>query len=218
MQLLNKIGIDVQYAPTTKKADGATGSLAATGLVISVDTAPLKSALNLGGIVGPLQELISKIPNVGSQVAPLLGLGPKIVFMIGDVSSSATAAPAYTGGGVTVPTGSTAGPGVSGGGPNLGGTGGTGGTGGAALGAGGGDIGTTPTTGTQTPVGSTGPIASTAFDLPGLGDVPRGLILGGLALAAALGWVLRTAGGLLLGGGRDCRLGLTTGVPDLRKG
>ena len=57
-----------------------------------------------------------------------------------------------------------------------------------------------------------------SLSLPGLTSVPKFLIIGALLLAAAIGWIMQAAGGLLLGDSRMCRLGLTTGVPDLRKG
>lgn len=217
--LLARIGIGVDYLQTQRTGDGATGSFAAQGLVITVDTNPLKNALNLGGLLGPLRDLISKIPNLGSQVGPLLNLGPKIVFEIGDVSTTATAAPAFTGDG-----------GTGGGGVPSTGSGGVGGVSAGDSGSGGtpGDTGSvqadtpidSPSAVAAPPAGGSGPppLQAASFDLPPLGPVPRLLILGGIVLAAVLGWALRTAGGLLLGGAGSCSYGLTTGVPDLRKG
>jgi len=214
--VLDKIGISFSYAPTTQSVDGATGSLSADAMVISIDTQPLKTALNVGGLVGPLQDLIEKIPKLGSQIGPLLGLGPQIVFRIGDVTTTATAAPAYVVPPVT-PSGGGGNPGGNPGGSH--GTGGqvvppAGGTGGGVPlpGVGG---GTTPPT-NQPPVSQ--PTQPTSFSLPKLGTVPKILIVGGLLLAAASGWLFRTLGGFLLGGARNCSFGLSTGVPDLRKG
>jgi hypothetical protein len=209
-KVLDKIGISISFAPSTRTVDGANGALASTALVLSIDTQPLKTALNLGGLVGPLQDLISKIPQLGSQVAPLLGLGPKVVFRIADVSTSATASPAYTG--PPIPGGNPGGnPGNLGGGNP-----GTTNTGGGVPIAQGGSFPTTNSTipGTTTPQ-TTQPAA---FDLPGLGTIPRLIILAALALAAACGWLFRAVGGFILGGGRGCAYGLSTGVPDLRKG
>jgi hypothetical protein len=214
--LLGKIGIEITYAPSTRTSQGATAALASDALVISVDTQPLKTALNVGGLVGPLQDLISKIPHIGSTLAPLLGIGPKIVIRIGDVYSTATAAPAYTGP-VGPPTGGNPHPG---GGHTGGGnpvppvdTGG----GGTPIDTGGGvPLPSTPP-GTTTP-GTTTPTQSSAFDLPGLGEVPKALIIGGLVLALLSGWLFRMLSGFVLGGAGRCAHGLTTGVPDLRKG
>ncbi|MGN6608068.1 MAG: hypothetical protein ACTHMS_13780, partial [Jatrophihabitans sp.] len=223
--VLSGLGISFQYQPTTKSVDGATASFASTGLVISVDTALVKQAL--APLTGALANILSQIPNL-DQVTALLNLGPRFNFLIGDVSTTATAAPAYvppplTGGGSTTPGHGSTGGGTTGGGVAAGGTGG-----GSDLGGGGG----TGTTGYTTPISSgtgaptttTGGGAPTttvaqpaAFGLPPLGTVPKLLILGGLAFAVALGWAFRTAGGLLLGTGRNCAYGLDTGVPDLRQ-
>jgi hypothetical protein len=69
------------------------------------------------------------------------------------------------------------------------------------------------------PGGATLPAAAPAAyaTLPGLGSVPRALIIGLIVAACALGWLMRQAGIALLGGAGTCRYGLTTGVPDLRK-
>jgi hypothetical protein len=212
--LLAKLGIEFELAPSEESVDGATGMLYSDALVISIDTQPLKTALNLGGLIGPLQDLVSQIPQLGSQLGPLLGLGPKIVFRIGDVYSSANAAPAYVGP-VVPPTD----PGDGGGNTGNGNGNGNGGVvppidpGGVTP-----PIDSGPV---QNPPDENQPIAQpqpTAFTLPGLGDVPKILILGGLALAVLAGWLFRTFGGFLLGGAGRCSFGLSTGVPDLRKG
>ncbi|HZC73408.1 MAG TPA: hypothetical protein VE442_22115 [Jatrophihabitans sp.] len=216
-KLLDKIGISIKFAPSTRTVDGATGSLASTALEFSIDTVPLKTALNVGGLVKPLQDLIQQIPKLGSQIAPLLGLGPKIVIRIADVASSATAAPAYTGGLPPPPGGGNPGgnhtghqPGAGGGVPgNVGG-------GGAPLNPGTGQL---PGSNQTVPGGSSPPATQpTAFALPPLGTIPKLVILGTLAFALAGGWLFWGAGRFILGAGKSCAFGLSTGVPDLRKG
>jgi hypothetical protein len=209
---LSKIGIEMAYAPSSRTSDGATAALASDALVISIDTQPLKTALNVGGLIAPLQDIVSKIPKIGSTLGPLLGLGPKIVIRIGDVYTTANAAPAYVG-----PTGNPGGGNPTPGGGHTGGnpvppvnTGGV-----PPINTGGGVPlpSTTPGGTTSTP-----PTQPTALSLPGLGDVPKALIVGGLALALVAGWLFRALSAFVLGGAGNCAHGLATGVPDLRKG
>jgi hypothetical protein len=213
---LDAIGISVKSVQTTHHVDGASGDFTAKGLIITVNTKPLKSALSAP--FGVLADIVKMLPSqLSDQLGPLLNIAPKIVITIGDVRTSASAAEAYVGGPITTPGGGTTG-GGSGAGGGTGSLGGGTGTGGGTGGLGGGTGGTTPTTGTGAVGPSTTPVQATGYELPGLGAIPRMLILGALVLAAAIGWVLRAAGGFILGGARNCAFGLSTGVPDLRKG
>lgn len=205
--LLKTLGIVITVSPVTKTVTGATGTFNGQALVISIDTAPLKQALN-----GPLSLLINLLgTKAATQLAPLIQLAPRIVVKLGESSSSVSASPPYTGGGTGGYTGGTGGPGTTGGT-------GTGGTGP-------GSVITVPgiPAPSQVPIGNTpqgnggNSPQTTAFKLPGLGTMPRLLIVGALILAALIGWVMRYAGGLLIGGGGPCDLGLSKSTPDLRK-
>jgi hypothetical protein len=209
--LLKTVGIELSSLPVTRSTSGPQGELGAKVLVITVDTAPLKTALN-----GPLAAVLKLLgPEAEQQLAPLIGLGPKIVLTIGTADATASASPEFVSGG-----GGTSGGGASGGGgsSDTGSGGGTGDSGGS-----GGDTGTGGGTGGNGPSGGssgTGAVnlQPAGLTLPGLGAVPRMMILGALTFAGIVGWGLRQAGGFLLGGDRSCAFGLRTGVPDLRKG
>ena len=204
--LLKTLGIEINVTPVTKTVTGATGTFAGQALVISLDTGPLKQALN-----GPLSLIINLLgTTAATQLAPLIQLAPRIVLKLGEANTTVSASPPYTGGGG-------GGGGFTGGGGGSTGTLGTPGTPGQTV--------VVPGTGNQQPNGpGSGPSGpgsgptSASYSLPGLGNMPRFLIVGALLLAAAIGWVMQAAGGLLLGGGGTCRMGLSTGVPDLRKG
>ena len=202
---LKQIGVSIETMKTTHTVDGASGTFTSQGLVITIDTKPLRSALNAP--FGILAQIVDQLPSnpLTQQLASLLNLAPKFVVVIGDVSTSATASPAFTG---------------DGGGGNTGGGGVTGG-GGTGPSSGGGVIGggtIPPSTPNQPQPTTAPPTQQASYPLPGLGTIPRLVILAALLLVAVGAWLLRAMGGLLLGAGRNCAYGLSTGVPDLRKG
>jgi hypothetical protein len=141
----------------------------------------------------------------------LIQLKPKLVIELGSLSTTVAASPPFDGGG---------GGGSTGGGTGI--TGGTGSGGGGLIGGGTPPPVTVPsTTPTQPGVSNNQTpttISPTAQSLPPLGDVPKWFIVGALVLAALCAWLMQSMGALLLGGRRSCDIGLTTGVPDLRKG
>jgi uncharacterized membrane protein YgcG len=214
---LSPLGISAEATPVTEKITGASGDLQSTALVITVDTVPLKSALN-----GPLGTIISALPaSAQSQLSTLVNLGPKLVFRIGDAVATAAASPAYVAG--NPGTGGGGSTGGSGGGGSTGGSGGGGSTGGGTgdLGTGN-STGTGQTTGVTTTGGATNGVVGVqpvALNLPPLGDVPRLLLFGAIVAAALLGWLIRYVGSFVIGSGpKPCDYGLANGVPDLRKG
>ncbi|MDT4939433.1 MAG: hypothetical protein QOG80_3104 [Pseudonocardiales bacterium] len=202
--LLKTLGIQIRVMPVEQTVEGASGSVSTRALQLSIDTKPLKAVVD-----NVLNPILAMIPQAAKdQLAPILGLGPRIVLTLGTTDTSASAAPAYNPG--SFPGGAIGG--------NSTGTG----VGNTSTGNGNTGNGLLPASQpTATSPGGTTPLPASqpaAYSLPGLGSVPRGLIIGGIVLAAAIGWALRRGGGMLLGGGRNCDFGLTTGVPDLRKG
>ncbi|HWU33084.1 MAG TPA: hypothetical protein VN108_09425, partial [Marmoricola sp.] len=115
---------------------------------------------------------------------------------------------------------------LSPGGGSGGGTPSTGIPGGTTAGGGTGVPGNTGVTGTPNTTSPTGGgtggtggyhLASSTPGLPPLGSVPGMLLIGGLILAAGLGWFFRAAALSALGAGSTCPHGLANGLPDLRK-
>jgi hypothetical protein len=215
--LLKTLGVELHLSTVSKSTSGASSTFSGQALTISIATKPLKQVLN-----GPLSTLINLLgTEAATQLAPIVELAPRIVLQLGDATTSLSASPAYNGGGTGTGTTTTGtGTGTT---TTTTGTGGTTTTGGGGIMTGGllppvgGSTGTTSTpTQTGTPGTSIQPV-NTAESLPGLGSMPRFLIVGALLLAAAIGWVMQAAGGVLLGDSKLCQLGLRTGVPDLRK-
>jgi uncharacterized membrane protein YgcG len=220
---LKKLGISFKVTPLAQKTHKAKGTFSGQAMIVTINTVPLRQQLD-----SPLNAIAKALgKDAATQLAPLLQLRPKLVLRIGEAMNSASAFPAYVappiksappvkaGGGAVPPAtggstgGSTGGLGGLGGGTTGGGT-----TGGGTTGGG------TTTGGTGASAGSgTAPAPQAAgLHLPGLAEVPRLMILGALAVAAAIGWALQTMGGAMLGGAGPCQYGLRKGVPDLRKG
>lgn len=219
---LKQLGISFSVSPAKRTVDGPAATYAAQGMTVTVDTSVLRGKLD-----GPVNTIAKQLPSdLQTQLEPVLALRPKLVFKIGETRNSATSAPAYIPPPITSPGGGQHHGGAVPPPPNTGGTGGsTGGLGGMT--GGGTTTGTTGTSGTGTTgTGTTGGGTTTgpspapqqaALSLPALGTMPRLFILGGLVLAAGIGWALQTAGSTVLGGAAPCQYGLRKGVPNLRK-
>lgn len=207
---LASLGISIELPKPTKTLSGTQATSAALGPVITIDTQPVISMLKLDKL--PLTSIIGKFPDSAGQLkSTLLGVlqaHPKFVVALGDVSASAQTSAALN------PGGGTTGGGTTGGGTTAGGAG-TPGTSGVPTGS---SVTGSPGAGTSPTGGATTPITKTsAAGLPPLGSVPSLLTLGGLILAAGLGWFFRAAALTALGAGSTCTHGLVTGLPDLRK-
>ena len=218
-QVKDALGISVESvtASTTKTSNGI--SRVAGGLVIKVDTAPLRKVLSPAtNVVNPvLNGLISQMPaQMQGNLYYFVKATPNITFVFGEAnaSSAATLPISFSFPPPTFPTG-----------PGLGGPIGNPGTG--TLSPGGssvppsldpippGVVGAPPMTASGHPLPTVN--ASSAEDA-GFSGVSGGLLVGALAVSGLIGWgllrFLGLAGGGLLGIG--CRLGAPTSVPDLR--
>ena len=205
---LKALGISIEMPKPEITKDGPQAAIAARGLVITIDTQPLRAKLP----ALPLADLINKMPDQAAQLKSLLLAAteahPKLVVSLGAVTSQATTVAGFgdeasASGSDSTATGSstTSPPAGAGAAPPAAGAP----TAAAPAAA------TTPVT--TTPVKT----VSAVPGLPPLGSVPGMLTLLGVLLAAGAGWYLRRAGGLLFGVGSTCTHGLKAGVPDLRK-
>lgn len=205
IKALAALGIKIEIGKSTATKEGTVGTMNAEGLRISIDTAPLLSLLPKL----PLADLVSNLPDLPGQAAILKGLivalgeaHPRLDLVLGSSISNAQTVKALdfppTAPGVDPPTTTT---------PEL-----------PVIPDGTGSIDPgVPPTGPATPDPTLTPQAADLPGLPALGSIPMALLIGGLLLAAGLGWYITTAGNLLFGGAAACAHGLKAGIPDLRK-
>jgi len=215
--LLKMLGVAIEVPAPVVTQDGSAGTIDAEAVRITLDTKPLRSKLPSL----PLDSIINQLPDLPGQASVLKGmllslntLSPKLVLHLGQASASATTVSAVDLGGdssaVSTPAGTSSSVGT--------GTGTS--AAGAAPAASVGSPGeTAPAATTPTSAATTTPIRTVAAvpGLPPLGSVPGMLTLLGVLIAAAAGWYLRRAGGVLFGAGATCTHGLKAGIPDLRK-
>lgn len=211
---LRKDGITVTQATTTGQAAGPSGTLSATGLVITVDTGPLRAALD-----APASAVYQALPpEVRAQLAPVFAVHPKLVFFVG---STTTSAAATTGSGDSSSGGSggSLGPPASPGGDSGGGAGGD------SAGSSGGS-GPAPMAGTPVPdaasagpgVGTPGIAARLVAAPPAAPGVSAWVLGWALAAAGVIGLGARRLGAAVLAGAAAvCANGGTTGIPNLRE-
>lgn len=211
---LETLGISITLPKPIKSAKGGQSSSSAAGPTITIDTQPLTNLLMLDKL--PLGDLVNKLPDSAGELKGLLLAAleahPKIVAILGDVSSQAQVVPAISFGGTGGTTPAAPGPSAAAGPtttqpPANTGGGGVGGVGVPAPSAGG------PVPAVTTPLQTTAAVPG----LPPLGSVPGMLTLGGALLALAAGWWLRRGLAAIFGGAGPCAHGLQSGLPDLRK-
>lgn len=197
----------------------------AGGLIIDIDTGPLRKALSpVTAVVNPVVNgLIGNLPpEVASQLYYFVKATPHITFILASANSKSAATlpitlpafqfpsfPATPGTFVNTPG---SGSGITGGPPLP-----------ATIDPGG-PVGTPPIlggdggTGTAPVTSGTGKNAASSSPYAGSGGIGAGLLLGAFLGAGLIGWgllrFLGLAGGALLGVG--CRLGAPTSVPNLR--
>ncbi|MCU1602327.1 MAG: hypothetical protein JWO22_3036 [Frankiales bacterium] len=199
-------------------------SRAAGGLVIKVDTAPLRAALSPATtVVNPvLNGLIAQItklnPSIGSNLYYFVKATPNITFVFGSANSSSAATLPLK---ITFPGfGNPFPPAIGGGLPPVSTPGGNPGVGTAVI------PGITPTTPDAPPTYADGtPAAPTvqpgtsnaAATDAGSKGIGAGWLFGALVGSGLVGWVLMRFLGLAGGAlGIGCRLGAPTSVPNLR--
>lgn len=188
---LAPLGITMTWPTTNTKIEGTAATSTSQGLTLTVDVALLRSKLGLGKLLDGLAPLLPE------KLVPLLNPLRKLVFIVGDTSAAANAAPGAPAANAPAETP----PAQSG--PDI--------PPGAALPA------TPPMPGIAPPrpappARSVRPKPRPLMEFPG---VPALLVVAGLGVAAVGAHGLRSLGGFLLGGA-PCPSGHPTGVPDLR--
>lgn len=214
---LAELGVSFTLPSATKSSDSGAGSQEVRGLQVAIDLSALHSRIDTGPVDGVIASLPEQLDDLKGPLGAVTQAQPRIVVVLGEaLTESSTVAPIDYAPTTTDPGTGTPSDGGSGGGTR--GSGSTGGSTGSA--STGGSAGTAPTdTGTIAgPAESTEvAVQPTASGLPPLGSVPGALLVGGLVLAASLGWWIQRIGGSVLGGSASCAHGLSSGVPDLRK-
>jgi hypothetical protein len=210
---LAELGVSLVLPKPEQSAKGDASEAALGGLQIVIDTRPLRS--NLDDI--PFGDIIGLIPEEAKELKSLIGaatqLAPKFVITAGNAASETTTVPKMDLD-LDLPT-------VDPGALNGAGAPPTSGTSATADGVSGG-VGAEGLAGEATAAGDAGEVGALAAQpmssgLPPLASIPGALTVGGLILAAGVGWWLQKIGGLVLGGAGACSHGLETGVPDLRR-
>lgn len=213
---LAELGVSFTLPTATKSAQGGTGSQEVRGLQIAIDFSALRSRFDSGPVDGIIAQLPDDLGDLKAALGAVTKGQPNIVIVLGEALTEAATVPPID---YDVPEDDpTTDP------PPAGGSG-TGSTGTSGAGGTGSSTSTGSTDSVPTDEGTiAGPVESTevavqptASGLPPLGSVPGALLVGGLVLAAALGWWIQRIGGLVLGGTASCAHGLASGVPDLRK-
>ena len=215
---LAELGVSFTLPHATRSASAGAGSQEVRGLQISIDFAALHSRVDTGPVDGVIASLPDQLDQLKGPLGAVTKVQPHVVVVLGEAqTASSTVAPIDYSPTGTDPGATTPSDGGSGGG-GAGGTGGSGGSSGTV--STGGSTGGAPTDSGAIagPAESTEvAVQPTASGLPPLGSVPGALLVGGLVLAASLGWWIQRIGGSVLGGTASCAHGLSSGVPDLRK-